>query len=123
MLRKRQRLFDNAIATAATTFTTTTTNTRIIRKPVSVAQQKKVYKKEKLSLRRRSVRKISPLSSAESEEEICFPHKQKPLVKQASYQQHRINKIEKVGFFDKMTITDYMLQLDTIQTMLFFGKS
>ena len=90
-----------------------------------MAQQKRLQKEAMLSLRRRSVREMSSLSSVESEGEVCVPstNRRKSLIEQSSYQQGRSNKIEKGSSFDKMTITDYVLQSDIVQTMLLCGGS
>lgn len=42
----------------------------------------------------------------------------KTPIKQSSHQQGRINEIEQGSAFDKMSITEYVLQSSTVQTML-----
>ena len=60
----------------------------------------------------------------EPEGEICsVSSSSKTPIEQSSNQQGRINKIEKDSIFEKMSITDYVLQSNTIQTMLLNEKS
>lgn len=60
----------------------------------------------------------------EPEEEICGVSSSRKIpIEQSSYQEGRINKIEKGSIFEKMSITDYVLQSNTVQTMLLNEKS
>lgn len=61
--------------------------------------------------------------SVESEGEVCVSSSRIAPIEQSSHQQSRINKIEKGSFFDRMSITDYVLQSDTVQAMLQYSKS
>lgn len=70
------------------------------------------------------MREMSSLSNMmESEGEVCVSSSRKASIEQPSHQRGRINKIEAGSSLDKMSITNYVLQSDTVQAMLLHGKS
>lgn len=108
---------------AATAAVDTSIVRRVVREPVSSAQQKRNYRREMLSSRRRSLREMSYPTTMESEGDVCISPTWTAPIKVSSYQQGRINQIEEGSFLDNVTITDYVLKSNIIQTMLFYGKS
>lgn len=112
----------NGTATATANTTTPSSSARkVVKEPASSTR----HKRQRLSSTRSCVREMSSLSNMmEPEGEICgVSSSSKTPIEQSSYQQGRINKIEKDSIFEKMSITDYVLQSDTVQTMLLNGES
>lgn len=109
---------DSVKAIAATATATATASSaavqRIIRKP-------RITRREMLLSRRKIVREMSMVS----EGEVCVSSSSRkvPIKQASSHERGRINKIEKGSVFDKMSITDYVLQSDTVQAMLLHGNS
>lgn len=111
---------DNESTPVAAPATVDTCVRRVVREPVSSARQKR-KRREMSSTSRRSLREMSSPSTMKTEEGVCVSLSREDKA-DVSFQ-GRINKIEEGSFLDNVTITDYVLKSDTIQTLLLFAKS